>query len=97
MTTGSVSPSRADTRRDHLARYMMTKRGLAEALSRARSTPGTLPAHAYVSIVGAVETLLKANIEAGTVRADVAPAVVVRGLAGLMLLDPHGNWRAEAT
>ena len=81
---------------DHLARYMMTKRGLANALSAATSARGTLPAHAYVAMVGAVETLLTANVAAGTVRADLTPTVVLRGLSGLMLLDPHGNWRAEA-
>ena len=81
---------------DHLARYMMTKRGLANALSAATSARGTLPAHAYGAMVGAVETLLKANVEAGTVRADVTPALVLRGLAGLMMVDPHGNWRHEA-
>jgi AcrR family transcriptional regulator len=81
---------------DHLARYMMTKRGLANALSAATSARGTLPAHAYVAMVGAVETLLTANAAAGTVRPDLAPTVVLRGLSGLMLLDPHGDWRAEA-
>ncbi|HEY2700631.1 MAG TPA: TetR/AcrR family transcriptional regulator [Pseudonocardiaceae bacterium] len=81
---------------DHLARYMMTKRGLANALSAATSARGTLPAHAYVAMVGAVETLLTANVAAGTVRADLTPTVVLRGLSGLMLLDPHGNWRNEA-
>ncbi|HEY4457479.1 MAG TPA: TetR/AcrR family transcriptional regulator [Pseudonocardiaceae bacterium] len=81
---------------DHLARYMMTKRGLANALSAATSARGTLPAHAYVAMVGAVETLLTANVAAGTVRADLTPTVVLRGLSGLMMLDPHGNWRDEA-
>ena len=80
---------------DHLARYMMTKRGLANALSAATAARGTLPAHAYVAMVGAVETLLTANAAAGTVRPDLTPTVVLRGLSGLMMLDPHGNWRAE--
>jgi AcrR family transcriptional regulator len=81
---------------DHLARYMMTKRGLANALSAATSARGTLPADAYVAMTGAVETLLAANIRAGTVRADLTPTVVLRGLSGLLLLDPRGDWRQEA-
>jgi AcrR family transcriptional regulator len=82
---------------DHLARYMMTKRGLANALSGVTSARSTLPANAYAAMVGAVETLLNANIEAGTIRADLAPATVLRGLSGLLHLDPLGQWRTEAT
>ena len=81
---------------DHLARYMMTKRGLANALSAATATRGTLPAHAYTAMAGAVETLIAANVTAGTVPEGLDPAVVLRGLTGLMMLDPHGNWRREA-
>jgi AcrR family transcriptional regulator len=81
---------------DNLARYMMTKRGLANALSAVTSTRGTLPAEAYAAMVGAVETLLKANVEAGTIRAGLSPTTVLRGLSGLLHLDPLGDWRIEA-
>lgn len=82
---------------DHLARYMMTKRGLATALSTATAARGTLPTHAYDAMVGAVQILLNANVAVGTVRADVTATLVLRGLSGMMLLDPHGDWRREAT
>ncbi|HEY4019214.1 MAG TPA: TetR/AcrR family transcriptional regulator [Pseudonocardiaceae bacterium] len=82
---------------DHLARYMMTKRGLANALSAATASRGTLPTDAYAAMVGAVETLLAANVEAGTVRPGLAPTTVLRGLSGLLLLDPLGDWRQDAT
>ncbi|GAA5153584.1 TetR/AcrR family transcriptional regulator [Pseudonocardia eucalypti] len=78
---------------DHLARYMMTKRGLVDALRAATSAPGTLPASAYESMVGAISTLLKANVEAGTVRSDLEPETLLRGLGGLMYLDPDDDWR----
>jgi AcrR family transcriptional regulator len=81
---------------DHLARYMMTKRGLVEALSSATSSHEDVARKAYEAIAGAVATLLAANVEAGTVRADLDPQTVLRGLAGLFQLDPHGDWRGQA-
>ncbi|GAA5159356.1 MULTISPECIES: TetR/AcrR family transcriptional regulator [Amycolatopsis] len=80
---------------DHLAHYMMSKRGLADALRRATSARGELPAHAYESLVAAVATLLRANIDAGTVRADLRPEALVRGLGGLWYLQPEENWKAQ--
>jgi hypothetical protein len=75
---------------------MMTKRGLANALSAATSAHGTLPADAYAAMVGAVETLLAANIEIGAIRSDLTPTIVLRGLSGLMHLDPLSDWRLAA-
>ena len=80
---------------DHLAHYMMTKRGLANALRAATQSRGELPASAYEAMVGAVATLLKANVEAGSVRADLDPETVLRGLGGLMYLDPSGDWKSQ--
>ncbi|GAB2982487.1 TetR/AcrR family transcriptional regulator [Amycolatopsis acidiphila] len=81
---------------DHLARYMMTKRGLANALRTATASQGELPANAYEAMVGAVSALLAANVEAGTVRADLGAETVLRGLGGLLYLDPGGDWRSQA-
>ncbi|MFE0021114.1 TetR/AcrR family transcriptional regulator [Amycolatopsis sp. NPDC059021] len=80
---------------DHLAHYMMTKRGLANALRVATASQGELPASAYEAMVGAVATLLEANVEAGTVRDDLEPETVLRGLGGLLYLDPNGDWRRQ--
>jgi AcrR family transcriptional regulator len=80
---------------DHMARYMMTKRGLANAL-RSSTAPGDLPGNAYEAMVGAVSALLKANVEAGTVRADLDPETVLRGLGGLLYLDPGDDWKSQA-
>ncbi|MBW0104992.1 TetR/AcrR family transcriptional regulator [Pseudonocardia sp. KRD291] len=81
---------------DHLARYMMTKRGLASALQAASTAPGELPASAYDAMLGAISTLLQANVDAGTVCADLDPETVLRGLGGLFYLDPDGDWRSQA-
>lgn len=81
---------------DHLARYMMTKRGLANALGAAGRSGGNLPANTYTAMVGAVATLLRANVEAGTIRADLDPETVLRGLGGLLYLDPADDWQTHA-
>ncbi|MEU4673173.1 TetR/AcrR family transcriptional regulator [Amycolatopsis sp. NPDC023774] len=78
---------------DHLAHYLITKRGLAKAL-RATSSGAELPAHAYKSLVDALDTLLKANIAAGTVRPDTSVDTVMRAMAGLLLLSPAEDWKA---
>lgn len=84
---------------DHLARYMMTKRGLANAL-RAATVPSDesneeLFATAYEAMVGAVSQLLRANVEVGTVRAELTAQTVLRALGGLLYLDPNGDWRSQ--
>ncbi|MEV6871821.1 TetR/AcrR family transcriptional regulator [Amycolatopsis sp. NPDC051128] len=81
---------------DHLAHYMMTKKGLADALRTATASRGELPANAYEDMVRAVSLLLAANAAAGTVRPGLAPVQVLRGLAGLLLLDPNGEWQRDA-
>jgi AcrR family transcriptional regulator len=80
---------------EHLAHYMMTKRGLADALRAASPSRGELPSNAYETLVGAVATLLEANVEAGTVRADLDPETVLRGLGGLLYLDRSGDWKGQ--
>ena len=47
-------------------------------------------------MAGAVSTLLTANVEAGTIRADLDPETVMRGLSGFFHLDPRGDWRSQA-
>jgi AcrR family transcriptional regulator len=80
---------------DHLAHYMMTKRGLANVLCAVTASHGELPANAYEALVGAIARLLKANVETGTVRADLDPETVLRGLGGLLHLDRSGDWRSQ--
>jgi AcrR family transcriptional regulator len=81
---------------DHLVRYMMTKRGLANALRTAKSSHEDVTAKGYHAMIGAIATLLRANAEAGAVRADLDAETVLRGLGGLMYLDPADDWRAKS-
>jgi AcrR family transcriptional regulator len=79
----------------HLARYMMTKRGLAEALRTATTSQEELFANAYKAMVSAVSTLLEANIRGGSVRAGLDPETVLRALSGLLHLNPGGDWQSQ--
>jgi AcrR family transcriptional regulator len=79
----------------HLGRYMMTKRGLADALRTATTSQEDLFAKAYEAMVGAISTLLEANVRAGSVRADVDPQTVLRALSGLLHLNPREDWRSQ--
>ena len=82
---------------ERLARYAVTKHGLADALRKA-TTPGSdlSSTRTYDVIVAALDRLLKANIAAGTLRSGLDPEDVILALAGLWQLDPASNWRAQA-
>ncbi|MFF8595618.1 TetR/AcrR family transcriptional regulator [Streptomyces sp. NPDC015220] len=81
---------------DHLARFAMTKAGLADAIRQATSAPGSpaKPGHSPVS--AAAELLLRAAEEAGTVRPGVTGDDFLLAIAGLWQLDPHGDWQSRA-
>jgi hypothetical protein len=81
---------------DHVAHYMMTKKGLADALRTATAFRGELPGDAYEDMLGAVSAMLGANVAAGTVRPGLTPVLVMRGLGGLLWLDPDGDWKGDA-
>ena len=79
----------------HLARYMMTKQGLADALRTATTSQEKLFAKSYEAMISAVSALLEANVRAGSVRADVDPETVLRGLSGLLHLNPREDWPSQ--
>ncbi len=82
---------------ERLARYAVTKHGLADALRKA-TTPGNdlSSTDTYDSIVAALDRLLQANISAGTLRPDLDADDVILALAGLWQLDPASDWKAQA-
>jgi AcrR family transcriptional regulator len=82
---------------DRLAGYAVTKHGLADALRKATSPGNDLSStNTYDAIVGALDSLLKANISAGTLRPDLHAEDVILALAGLWQLDPASDWKAQA-
>jgi AcrR family transcriptional regulator len=82
---------------DDLARYAVTKHGLADAL-RTATTPGSdlSSTETYDSIVAALDRLLQANIVAGTLRPALDAHDVILALAGLWQLDPASDWSSQA-
>ena len=82
---------------ERLARYAVTKHGLADALRRA-SAPGSdlSSSDTYGAIVAALDRLLQANIAAGALRPDLNAEDVILALAGLWQLDPAGDWSGQA-
>jgi AcrR family transcriptional regulator len=79
----------------HLARYMMTKRGLAGALRTATTSHEELFANAYEAMLSAVSTLLEANVRAGSARPGLDPQTVLRALSGLLHLNPREDWQNQ--
>ncbi len=82
---------------ERLARYAVTKHGLADALRKA-TTPGNdlSSTETYDAIVAALDHLLQANIATGTLRPGLDAHDVILALAGLWQLDPTSDWRAQA-
>jgi AcrR family transcriptional regulator len=78
-----------------LARYAMTKQGLASALQTATG-PGTesVP-DVYDPIAGALGKILAAAENAGSVRPGLRADDVILLLAGLFQIDPATDWRGQ--
>jgi AcrR family transcriptional regulator len=81
---------------DRLARYAMTKAGLADAMRRATRSQGSLAGVAHGPVTSAIAILLKANDEAGTIRPGLDPDDFLLAISGLWQIDPHGDWQSRA-
>jgi AcrR family transcriptional regulator len=81
---------------DRLARYVIAKQGLADALKEATADDtAPLPA-VYGQVLAALEALLEAGARAGTIRSDLSADDVLRAMSGLMQLNPRGEWQDQA-
>jgi AcrR family transcriptional regulator len=81
---------------DRLARYAMTKAGLADAMRRATRSQGSLAGVGHGPVTSAIAILLKANDEAGTIRPGLDPDDFLLAISGLWQIDPHGDWQSRA-
>jgi AcrR family transcriptional regulator len=82
---------------ERLARYAVTKHGLADALRKATSPGSDLSStDTYDAIVAALDRLLRANVSAGTLRPGLEADDVILALAGLWQLDAATDWKAQA-
>ncbi|HWO66254.1 MAG TPA: hypothetical protein VNO31_40100, partial [Umezawaea sp.] len=81
---------------DHYAQFVMAKAGLVHAL-RSSSTHGQFAQMAYGPVAGAVNRLIAANDEAGTIRAGMTADDLLLALDGLYNLDPDSDWSPRAS
>lgn len=82
---------------DRLARFIMAKTGLADALRQAAGTTGGPESSGYALVVGSIESLLNANHEAGTIRPGVTADDFLLAIAGIWQIDIRGDWHAKTT
>ncbi|AZM58566.1 MULTISPECIES: TetR/AcrR family transcriptional regulator [unclassified Streptomyces] len=81
---------------DRLARFAMTKAGLAEAIRQATSGPDSAETPAHRPVTEAAERLLRRCEEAGAIRPGVTADDLSLAMGGLWLLDPTGDWQTPA-
>ncbi|MDX3582376.1 TetR/AcrR family transcriptional regulator [Streptomyces europaeiscabiei] len=82
---------------DRLARFAMTKAGLADAIRQATCGPDSTGRPAHTPVAEAAELLLRAGEKAGTVRTGVTPDDFLLAIAGLWQIDPRDDWQPRAT
>ncbi|AVB23612.1 TetR/AcrR family transcriptional regulator (plasmid) [Pseudomonas avellanae] len=82
---------------DRLARYAMTKAGLADAIRQvasARDCPGKA---GYAPVAAAAQRLLDANRKAGTIRPGVTADDFFLAIAGIWQIDSSEDWQPRLT
>ncbi|MEI5100719.1 TetR/AcrR family transcriptional regulator [Streptomyces sp. PmtG] len=80
---------------NRLARYAMTKAGLADAMGKATAY-GSFAGLGHGPLTAAITALLRANEEAGTIRPGLTPDDFLLAIAGLWQIDPHSDWQARS-
>ncbi|MFF5979286.1 TetR/AcrR family transcriptional regulator [Streptomyces olindensis] len=82
---------------DRLARFIMAKTGLADALRQVIGATGGPGSSGYSLVYGSIEFLLDANHKAGTIRPDVTADDFLRAVAGIWQIDINGDWHPQVT
>jgi AcrR family transcriptional regulator len=86
----------ARTWMDRFVDYMTTKRGMSEALRAVIASGGNPFSESLDRLTTAITTVLKAGVEAGTIRADVEPGDVLASLSGVSLAAGEPSRRDQA-
>jgi AcrR family transcriptional regulator len=81
---------------DRLARFALTKVGLADAIRQAAGAPGSPGRPGPAPVLAAAEVLLRAAEEAGTIRPGVSADDFFLVIAGLWQIGPSEDWQARA-
>ncbi|WP_034260826.1 TetR/AcrR family transcriptional regulator [Actinospica robiniae] len=77
--------------------YMLTKRGMADALPKILASREGLRAHSREVLSGAVDELLHAGVVTGALRPDISSADVLMALGGVTLITGHEDERQLAS
>ncbi|MFF9362456.1 TetR/AcrR family transcriptional regulator [Streptomyces griseoluteus] len=77
--------------------YMLTKRGMADALPAILAAREGLRRHSRDALGEAVTALLEGGIAAGRVRSDADPSDVLMALGGITLISGHEQQRDLAS
>ncbi|WP_210586204.1 TetR/AcrR family transcriptional regulator [Streptomyces sp. GESEQ-35] len=80
---------------DRLARFAMTKVGLADAIRQVTNAPGAAAKPEYTPVTSAAELILRAGEKAGTIRPGVTADDFILAISGMFQIDPHGDWEAR--
>lgn len=81
---------------DRFVAYAAAKRGMLGALQSLTGSKGELFAEARRQLDGAVETLLAAGVEAGTLRADVTAEDVLRAMSPIWSISDPERWSEQS-
>jgi AcrR family transcriptional regulator len=74
------------------AGYVARKRGMAMALKRVMGADSELFTHSHQRIRDAIQTLIGAAVDAGTIRDDVAPDDLLRAMGGICMATDTPDW-----
>ncbi|QOV36676.1 TetR/AcrR family transcriptional regulator [Streptomyces ferrugineus] len=81
---------------DQLARFAVAKAGLSDAMRQIVGTTDGPAQPGYALVVKAIEALLAANHEAGTLRPDLTSGDFILAVAGIWQIDAGGDWQTQS-
>ncbi|QNP68044.1 TetR/AcrR family transcriptional regulator [Streptomyces roseirectus] len=81
---------------DQLARFAVAKAGLSGAMRQIVGTADGPSQPGYALVIEAVETLLAAGHEAGTLRPGLTSADFVLAVAGIWQVGAKGDWQVRS-
>lgn len=81
---------------ERFIRYVAIKRGLIEVIKSAVSADSEVFAYTHGLITDSITVLVDAAAAAGTIKPDVEPDDVLRGLSGFCLISDHDGWQEQA-
>lgn len=80
----------------HLAHFATARAGLADALRQAVSARGGQEKPGYPLVVDAIELLINANHEAGTIRPNLTTDDFILAIAGIWQIDSDGDRQSRS-